>query len=933
MSSRTASLPKEPDVRIEQADQETRRALTARGKARRDALRQAIRLNPYALEARYLLGISYLQAGASSRAKDVFDELAELLPTHTSIKFYRTAAIIQKSRGRDLPKAEALLKELEKEVPLNLGLAMCLFELGLRRRKNPPPMTDVITWLNQIRLSRKNVQLVADKCVKFFMERDVAADGDALLAWLEERWLPEYPAEPLLTVLPYLHHIRYWPRDRWLAELQSQIFDEKTSDLICLFLFEATRKNAQGRPFPEDQQLAELRSLVEQLPGVSSLAYNYLMLLNNVAKEHLLLSGKAEKAIELWRECSRLDPFNTLVQFNLALTQARQGQMRDYYVHWHQALRLAYWRWRIGGNRSDWELCIARAMATADKLHEEIKAEWDKTDVPPAKIRAWLKYLDVYAILQQMTFVHPRHQLGLAEESPAREARGMAHQWELTLDDWERRNQLGAGKKFGAHLPSELIAAARDLVQDAATSRRRKMPADEPAAFKAYCEQRAHQAQNIFFASARLADQHRFTEAQALVDWLLSMPLETLEPPLQGIKIETGEEKIPISDLINEEELAIRKITYAASLLQFLAEEGDDPELIRRLAELDQLPWHQTEEPDKMRRSVREQVTFSLLDESVFEAIEDDRWADVISPIEAALSRLPDQLDLLYLAALAHFRHVETQIAAEPEAVSWSKALSQLKQASDYCERARRAASKNDVKARMGNLPDAISDALKVATEMNSPRGRALRRARSLIDQEDWNPAYKELNKLSSNDRNAEVEFYLGLCIYRQIEASFAGRHPSLSRIKRQLKKAADHLRSARSRRPEDNLKQAIDDLSGVVSDLLEQIEYAQIKESAESLMEKGRWDQAYKELAKASDSDAGLLFYMALCRFRGVIEAFEQSTPYSRPSTSRSIRRLEDALSHVRHAKRICKSSNLENPIKDLEKAIRDNLNILKTM
>jgi hypothetical protein len=411
------------------------------------------------------------------------------------------------------------------------------------------------------------------------------------------------------------------------------------------------------------------------------------------------------------------------------------------------------------------------------------------------------------------------------------------------------------------------------------------------------------------------------------------MPLETLEPPLQGIKIDTGEEKIPISDLINEEELAIRKITYAASLLQFLAEEGDDPELIRRLAELDQLPWHQTEEPDKMRRSVREQVAFSLLDEPVFEAIEDDRWADVISPIEAALSRLPDQLDLLYLAALAHFRHVETQIAAEPEAVSWSKALSQLKQASDYCERARRAASKNDVKARMGDLPDAISDALKVATEMNSPRGRALRRARSLMDQEDWNPAYKELNKLSSNDRNAEVEFYLGLCIYRQIEASFAGRHPSLSRIKRQLKKAADHLRSARRRRPEDNLKQAIDDLSGVVSDLLEQIEYAQIKESAESLMEKGRWDQAYKELAKASDPDAGLLFYMALCRFRGVIEAFEQSTPYSRPSTSRSIRRLEDALSHVRHAKRICKSSNLENPIKDLEKAIRDNLNILKTM
>jgi Flp pilus assembly protein TadD len=923
------ALPRDAQARVDQAAEQVCKALAARGEARLDALRRALRLNPYSLKARYWLGASLLQARQTAAARKALNDAARWAPDFVPPKFYRAVVAIQETKKGDLEEAETLLKSLEKEMPSSLSLTLGRLELALRRKKNRPPVADWLAWMDRIPLAVNRVPMVADKCAKFFMERE-ETEGNQVLAWLQSTWLKRFPNAPLLNVLPYLHHIKYWPKDRWVAELQEQIFDEVGGDLVSLFILERTREGPDGKDLSEEKWLEELRPLLHQLPGVSNLAYNCLNLINSVAKKRLLAEGDVDGAVKLWREAAALDRFNTWIRFNVALVEARQGRAKQYYDQWRQALWLAYWHWELSGDRQEWNLCVARAQATADKLRGEIEDGLrEKQDVPPAKILAWLNYVDLYALLRQLTFEHPYHWLGVRADALADEARRVAQVWQSTLTNWETRR---AG---GAHVHADLIKFARDRIQKAITSSRTPPSDSELAAFQDYCKQRADHARGMFFILANLVGLNRFEDARGLMDRLAALPLTTLEPYLAEMKVNSDEGEIPLSNLINAKELAGRTVSYAVRHAEFLAEEGDDQELVRQIGQIGSLPWAQLDNPEESRRKVRERMAFAIVDASAFEAIHDDRWTDAFPSIEAALNRLPDQLDLLWLAALALFRSVEDSFDPAAESVRWSEIRVKLQKASGYCQRVAQAAPADEVKARMGDLPEAINNALKMATEMESPRGQAVRRARALMKEDKWGQAYQALSQVPAKDRNAEAEFYLGLCTYRETESLLESgkKRPSLSDLQSRLDKAAGHLRSARQQATEDELKEAIKNLADAVDGMLGQVKRAQVRESAESLMNGERWNEAYNKLSALSKPDAGVLFHMAVCRFRGVLQEFEQATAYNRPSTPDAINRLQKALDHVRDAKRICDDDDLSKTLDNLEDAIRKNLNILKTM
>ncbi len=929
------SITQDPQTRVNQATEQIQRALALTSDARLGALRSALQLNPYALKARYWLGVSLLQERQFALARQTLKALAEFLPNHASLKFYNAVAAIQDAkvgdkRG-DLNEAEELLKNLDQEPSAKRACVLARLEIALRRKKNRPPMKDWLAWLDQIDQHQFNIPVIADKCAKFFLERDQIAEGDQMLAWLENSWLKKFPNAPLLAAQPMLHHIKYWQKDRWVKELQEQVFDEAAGDLVCLFILEKIKGDEQGNAVPEDKQLEELRALVAQLPGVSNLAYNYLTLLNTIAKRRLLTSGDAVGAATLWRESNRLDPFNTLTQFNLALAEAQQGKTEEYYLHWQSALRLAYWRWELSSDRQDWDLCVARMLTTADKLREEIdKTRNDNEDVPPEKILAWLKYLDLHALARQLTFDHPYHKLGAHADAPIEEARRIAQTWQGLLATWEARPNARA-----VRLPAELIPSVKQQIQNAPTASRATPSTTELAAFKAYCQQRAEHARDVFFVMIYLIGENRFGETRALIDRLVALPLDTLAPYLAEMKVRGDDEDIPLSNLINAKDLAERAMNYTGRYAEFLADEGDDQELLRQIAQIGNLPWARIDKPEEARRKLRERMAFAVVDAAAFEAINHDRWADAIPATEAALRRLGDQLDLLYLATLTLFRSVEGAFDPDATNVQWSDVRGKLERASGYCARAAQIATSDEIKARMSDLPEAVANALKTAIEMASPRGQAVRRARPLMKQEQWSQAYQTLNQIAVKDRNAEVEFYLGLCQYRDTQGMLGeGKpRPPLNDLKTRFEKAASHLRAARQYPAEEELKKSIAELLDAANDMLEQIKHVQFKESVEALLEQERWSDAYSKLSTVSKPDAVFLFYMALCRFRGVLQEFNQATQYNPPSIPLAKSRLKDALNHIRDARRICKEDDLRNTLDNLEDAVQKNLNILNTM
>jgi len=69
------------------------------------------------------------------------------------------------------------------------------------------------------------------------------------------------------------------------------------------------------------------------------------------------------------------------------------------------------------------------------------------------------------------------------------------------------------------------------------------------------------------------------------------------------------------------------------------------------------------------------------------------------------------------------------------------------------------------------------------------------------------------------------------------------------------------------------------------------------------------------------------------LCRFRGVLQEFDQATSYNPPSIPLAKSRLKDALNHIRDAKRICDEDELRKALDNLEEQVQKNLNILNTM
>jgi hypothetical protein len=923
--------PLDPATRIKQAAEQVRLARQTQGEARLSALQLAWQLNPYALKARYGLAIALLRSRQLTAARGHLNELAQWLPEHAALKYYRAVAAIQDGKKGDLEEAANLLSALEKVVRAGLNLPLTRLELALRRgKKNRPLLADWLAWLEQVPLHSANVPIIVEKCAKFFMERDEVAEGDQVLAWLDKAWRAQFAAAPLLTVLPSLHHIKYWPRDRWLPELREQVFDDVAGDLVCLFILDGLKKDEQGRDVPEERQLEILRTLLGQLPGASGLAYHYLAVLNASAKKRLLTDGDGEGALTVWREAVRLDRFNTLVQFNMALAEARQGRTREYYTHWRSALRLALARWELCGDRHEWELCAARAEATATKLRENIEtAEREKQDVSPAVITAWLNYLDLYALLRQLSFEHPYHQLGVSANAPGEEVRRVAQVWLANLAAWETRQQ------GGALAPIELIVYARARIQRAVTISTRIIPSTEEVAFQAYCRQRAQYARDVFFMLTSLVNLNRFEETRHVMEQLTQLPLTTLEPYLAGLKVQSDEGEISFAELITVKELTARAASYAARAAEYLAEEGDDQELLRQMKQLDSVPWAQLDEPDEIRRKTRERMAFAVVASAAFDAIHDDRWADAIPFVEAGLRRLPDQLDLLWLAAFVIFRSVEEAFEPDSDQAQWAQTRAALQRASGYYRRATQVAPAAEVAARFGDLSDALQNALKTATDMETPRGQALRQARKLLKQEQWSQAYQVLNRLAAKDHNAEVEFYLGLAIYREIQSQLASdkQRPALGDLQSRLEKAANHLRAASRQSAEGDLNEVIADLAQAVNDMLEQVKYALTKDAAMDLMKADRWNEAYLKLDSLKNPDADILFFMALCRFRGVIREFNEATAYNRPSIPQAIKRLEQALDHIRVAKRTADEDDLKSTLDNLETSVRENLNVLKTM
>lgn len=934
----TQVIPDDPRACVEQSTDQMRRALAMRGDARVNALRYALRLNPYALKARYWLGLALLQTRQTAPARQVLSEVAKVAPEdHTPLKFYRaTVAIIETKKG-DLEDSEKLLQSVEKQIASHHALVLARLEHALRRKKNRPPTNEWLALLDRIPVVQLNARIIADKCCKFFAERDQIAEGDQVLEWLQKNWLAKYPNEPLLAVLPYLHHIKYWQFDRWVSELPEQVFNEDAGDLVCFFILEKIGEDENGNPVPGDKQLEILGALVKRLPGVSNLAYNYLAHLNTLAKKRLLTDGDAEGAAKLWRESFQLDPFNVPVQFNFALAQARQGKTHRYYIQWHQALRLACWRWELSGDRSDWDLCVARVLVTANKLREEIEnAQRENQDVAPVKIAAWLKYLDVYAMLKQMTFEHPYHRLGLHADAPADEARRISQQWQAILAQWDVLNHLAPPKNVGAHPPAELITFIANRISTALTTARNAPSNAELDAFREYCKQRAQHARDVFFVLANLVGENRFVEARGMIGRLNRMPLVTLEPYLKEIKVRGDEGDIPLSNLINEKELTERTISYVGRYADFLAEEGDDPELIRQIGQIGNLPWAKVDKPDEARRKLRERMAFAVVGGATFKAINDDRWAEAIPATEATLSRLPNQLDLLWLAALTVFRSL-ADVFDDPDSatIRWAEVRAKLQKADGYIQRAKQIASDDEFTARMTDLPEAIASRLKFATEMETPRGQAVRRARPLLDQEEWSKAYQILSQIPSKDRNAEIEFYLGLCMFRQAEGMLGKgkQRPPLNELKSKYDKAAAHLRAARQFPAESDLNKAIDNVLKNAEEMIAQINRAQIKEAAEEFMKQERWDEAYNKLSSLSKPDADTLFYMALCRFRGSIKEFNTTTSPSQSDIRRAQNRLDEALKHIRDAKKTATEDDLNKVLDNLEDQVRKNLNVLKTM